>query len=726
MVKCDAMIAATAGILTALTVTVSQQNCFAIENGGCNMWQHVHTHLRRLRPDRWPRRLSSDTPGLRRGVSLVVVAAIIASMVTVAIWPAPTSASLTNVLYNGGFEQGFSNQPGCGAVGSGWQCFTNGGAVNYGFYDDQWDRVVAEGSHSQLIELNTKGIMLGDPDRYAGIYQTVPVVDWAEYTLSLKGIIRTTNLEGDPWRYRVQVGWTFGPYPDWTKVANWLDVGWDKYYLRTEPGAFSSFTSRFRAESSHVTVYIRVWKKWGVPEEELDVNFDAISLVGPSSHWYGQQPSYSGYADPGYVDPGYGKGGLVDPGFYYPPVVDPTYVDPGYADPGYTVYQPVEAAPSIYHIPTGVCIGPNLVYNGDFESGFNAVSVGHVGNSWGYFTNGGGAEYGFYDDQWPRVVADGKHSQLIEINTRNRFPVDNDRYAGIYQYITGLHPGVTYEFSMKGLLRGEGNEDDPYRFAAQWGFLPGYNGEWQAVSNWTEVNLGPIGVRTDPGPMIGYSMKFVATSPDITLFIRGWKKWGIPNVEMDFNIDSVAVVACGGHGGPIKPPIVQPWPPIPDCDKWTPDCSDIFPPVVQPPVVKPVPPIGECAPSLPDCSKPSWPPTDSCTYVVRPGDTLAGIAHRHGVSLHELIFVNNIVNPDLIFVGQTLILPGCGPAPIVPPGPEPIGPVYPGGGQTYTVRPGDTLSQIARWYGVSVDYLCQLNGLSNPNFIYVGQVLIIP
>lgn len=687
------------------------------------MWQHVHTHLRRVRPSRWPQRLSGVSPGLRRGVSLVLVAAIIASMVTVAIWPAPTSASLTNVLYNGGFEQGFSSQPGCGDVGSGWQCFTNGGAVNYGFYDDQWDRVVSEGKHSQLIELNTKGIMVGDSDRYAGIYQTVPVVDWAEYTLSLKGIIRTTNLEGDPWRYRVQVGWTFGPYPDWTKVTNWLDAGWDKYYSRTEPGAFSSFSSRLLAESSHVTVYIRVWKKWGVPEEELDVNFDAISLVGPSSHWYGQQPVDPGYGAP--ADPGYG---------YHPPVVDPGYgvpVDPGYSvpvvDPGYgvPVYPPVVAVPPVYPVPPGACIGPNLVYNGDFESGFNAVSVGHVGNSWGYFTNGGGAEYGFYDDQWPRVVADGKHSQLIEINTKNRFPVDNDRYAGIYQYITGLHPGVTYEFSMKGMLRGEGNEDDPYRFAAQWGFLPGYNGDWKAVQDWTEMSFGPIGVRTDPGPMVGYSMKFVANSPDITLYIRGWKKWGIPNVEMDFNIDSVAVVACGGHGGPVHPP-------IPECQP-APDCSEIYPPVVYPPVVHPVHPVhpvGECSP-IPDCSTLPWPPADpgyGCTYVVQPGDTLAGIAHHLGVSMHDLIYANNIVNPDLIFVGQTLIIPGCGAVatPYKPPVAHPVQPVYPATGQTYTVRPGDTLSQIAAWYGVSVTYLCEVNGLSNPNFIYVGQVLIIP
>jgi hypothetical protein len=685
-----------------------------------------------------------------------MVAAILASTVTVAIWPASTSASLTNVLYNGGFEQGFSSQPGCGAVGSGWQCFTNGGAANYGFYDDQWDRVVSEGKHSQLIEVNTKGIMLGDPDRYAGIYQTVPVVDWAEYTLSLKGIIRTTSLEGDPWRYRVQVGWTFGPYPDWTKVTNWLDVGWDKYYPRTEPGAFSSFTSRFMAESSHVTVYIRVWKKWGVPEEELDVNFDAISLVGPSGRWHGQQPIGIPMVDPSYTDTGYSESGYVDPGYAYAvPVVDPTVaLYPPVIDAGYS-YGDGSSESTMYYAPAGACVGPNQVYNGDFESGFNAVSVGMVGNSWGYFTNGGGAEYGFYDEQWPRVVADGKHGQLIEINTKNRFPVDNDRYAGIYQYITGLHPGVTYEFSMKGNLRGAGNEDDPYRFAAQWGFVPGYNGDWQAVQNWTEMAFGPIGVRIDPGPMVSYSMKFVATSTDMTLFIRGWKKWGIPNVEMDFNIDSVAVSACGGHGGPVFPPIMQPVPPIAECDQWAPDCADLFPPIMRPvppiaecdqwapdcgqifppimqpvppiaecdqwapdcgqifpPVVEPWPPVGECAPSVPECN-PSWPGDQGCTYVVRPGDTLASVARHLGVSMHELIYTNNIVNPDLIFVGQRLIVPGCA---VPPPSP----------GQTYTVRPGDTLSQIAAWFGVSVTYLCELNGLSNPNFIYVGQVLVIP
>ncbi|MEZ4676174.1 MAG: hypothetical protein R2932_18270 [Caldilineaceae bacterium] len=148
---------------------------------------------------------------------IVLIGALLLSTVLVAGIPRSTVASYVDVLDNGGFEGGFGSQPGCGMVGTGWHCFTNGGAANYGFYDDQWGPTVADGGHSQLIEINTKGITAPDHDRYAGFYQTVRVVDWAEYTLNLKGMIRTTLMDGDPWRYRVQVGWTNGHYADWGK-----------------------------------------------------------------------------------------------------------------------------------------------------------------------------------------------------------------------------------------------------------------------------------------------------------------------------------------------------------------------------------------------------------------------------------------------------------------------------------------------------------------------------
>ena len=44
----------------------------------------------------------------------------------------------------------------------------------------------------------------------------------------------------------------------------------------------------------------------------------------------------------------------------------------------------------------------------------------------------------------------------------------------------------------------------------------------------------------------------------------------------------------------------------------------------------------------------------------------------------------------------------------------------------HVVRPGENLTRISRWYGVSVWEIAQVNGLRNPSFIYVGQVLCIP
>ena len=45
---------------------------------------------------------------------------------------------------------------------------------------------------------------------------------------------------------------------------------------------------------------------------------------------------------------------------------------------------------------------------------------------------------------------------------------------------------------------------------------------------------------------------------------------------------------------------------------------------------------------------------------------------------------------------------------------------------TYRVRRGDSLSEIARHFGVSVQALSKANGIKNPNRIYAGQVLCIP
>jgi predicted chitinase/LysM repeat protein len=110
-------------------------------------------------------------------------------------------------------------------------------------------------------------------------------------------------------------------------------------------------------------------------------------------------------------------------------------------------------------------------------------------------------------------------------------------------------------------------------------------------------------------------------------------------------------------------------------------------------------------------------------YTVRSGDTLSGIAARFGTSVAALASRNGISNPNLIYVGQRLVVGGgASPAPVTT---TPTSPPAAGSG-TYSVRPGDTLSGIASRYNTSVSTLASLNGISNPNLIYVGQTLRLP
>ena len=62
-------------------------------------------------------------------------------------------------------------------------------------------------------------------------------------------------------------------------------------------------------------------------------------------------------------------------------------------------------------------------------------------------------------------------------------------------------------------------------------------------------------------------------------------------------------------------------------------------------------------------------PASSGTYIVARGDTLANIARRFGVTSQALAAANNIVNPDRIYAGQVLVMPGASAAVSVPSAP---------------------------------------------------------
>ncbi len=102
---------------------------------------------------------------------------------------------------------------------------------------------------------------------------------------------------------------------------------------------------------------------------------------------------------------------------------------------------------------------------------------------------------------------------------------------------------------------------------------------------------------------------------------------------------------------------------------------------------QPPTPVTSTPPPPPATATP--PPPTSGTYTVQPGDTLSRIAARFGVTVQAIVAANNIANPNLIHVGQVLIIPGGGSATPPPPGstpPPPPPPITGGsfelGGQT--------------------------------------------
>lgn len=109
---------------------------------------------------------------------------------------------------------------------------------------------------------------------------------------------------------------------------------------------------------------------------------------------------------------------------------------------------------------------------------------------------------------------------------------------------------------------------------------------------------------------------------------------------------------------------------------------------------------------------PPTPPEEPIYYTVVRGDALYKIAAKFKVTIADLVKWNKISNPNLIYVGQKLIV-GWGDKP-VPPEPEKV---------YYTVVRGDNLSKIAYRYGTTTKQLVEWNNIKNPNLIYPGQVL---
>jgi len=510
----------------------------------------------------------------------IMTGAILALAIALGTFATTTAATPGERLSNGSFEEGF----GANGVALNWVGFHNGGNAYFHFQDDTSPAFNYDGKHSQLIQISTVNYYVVEPERYAGMYQTVAVVAGAPYTLTMHGMLRTLPNEPDMnnWSYVVQ--WAIDPNggTDWGKV-NWQTVPWKDTYDWQRPGPLSHFTTTFIAPSNKITLFIRVLKKFPTYGRDLYVNIDGVSLVG-------QTPS-----------DGIPKVELIPPTFVYTarpfPVrvtasdavgltqvklfdedklvasisntVGPLSRDIEFAwTPAFTGTRTlkVEALNDLGKttvVTKTVRVVPivEFIKNGNFEGGFTPQGVAL---QWKSFDNGGrNVIHQLYDDTWAPVITSGKHSQLIEISTIGHGYFDpyaeGDRYAGICQTVTGLTPQASYHLSLNGAIRiTEGDQNlDNWSWVAQWGYGVGQDSncnKWEQVTNWQVLPWGQVLYRETRPKMLPYTTVIFAPTDTVTLYFRAWKKWAVGAREFLVNFDDISLA------GFKEPPVPTPTP----------------------------------------------------------------------------------------------------------------------------------------------------------------------
>jgi hypothetical protein len=179
-----------------------------------------------------------------------------------------------DAVVNGSFEEGFQDS----GVGQGWTGFDNDGVAKYTWLEELQPIHVSHGERAQLMQLTGAG----EPNRYIGIYQTMDVMAGETYTLSIHGLIRSSDA-GDPNRpygHRIEWGIDYQGGQVWQAVGEWVDTGWNDIPLDKQDPTMNYISLPILAESDQLTLFIRGWTKW--PTQSI-ANFyvDGVFLKGP-------------------------------------------------------------------------------------------------------------------------------------------------------------------------------------------------------------------------------------------------------------------------------------------------------------------------------------------------------------------------------------------------------------------------------------------------------------
>jgi len=145
---------------------------------------------------------------------------------------------------------------------------------------------------------------------------------------------------------------------------------------------------------------------------------------------------------------------------------------------------------------------------------------------------------------------------------------------------------------------------------------------------------------------------------------------------------------------PVPSPTPSPTPsPVP-----TPSPTAVAPAAAEPVEVPPPQPTEE--------------PSPTETYIVQPDDSLSDIAARYQTTVDELLRLNDLPRPDVLYTGQAII---------VPRGPQAVATTT-----VHVVEVGETLGLIAETYGTTIEVLLEMNDIPDPDVVPVGTALVVP
>ena len=363
--------------------------------------------------------------------------------------------------------------------------------------------------------------------------------------------------------------------------------------------------------------------------------------------------------------------------------------------------------------------GPNLLQNPGFEAPFVKqccepvpqylpnTPIGEVQVAWGWqgwWLQPGDAQHpsaggnpSWHRPEWREANCGPVCANSVRSgnDAQKYFTFWSVHDAGMLQQVSGVTPGALLRFDV---------------YMQAWSVNAAYGLSNHEQTMGMRVGIDPTGGTDAFSPNVVwstpfdtydtwglYSVEATAAGSVVTVFTRSTPHYG--NEHNDIYVDDASLVEVGAGGG--------------NNASGNNGQPDVVPPTPEP--------------------QPTATQVTGFPYVVVRGDNYYRIAQRFGVTLGALYAANNVVNPNILFIGTVVIIPSSNPpdngAQGVPSdntvAPTPTTPASQlPGAIAYVVQPGDNLYRIGLRFGVSVARIKQLNGLVG-DIIFVGQTVII-